>query len=95
MPLLPLPLPVAVAAALALLPSLLHSAAPSSKLYACQTAQSKAMGFCDPAKGPTSRVADLLGRMSTNVTRTPALPCSDHPRFHKPQPCLIHRRVSR
>ena len=36
-----------------------------SKLYACQSAQSKALGFCDPSKGLPTRLADLLGRLST------------------------------
>jgi len=50
-------------AALALLLPQLLQAAPS-KLYACRTAPSKAMGYCDPTKDLSSRVADLLGRLS-------------------------------
>lgn len=41
------------------------SAAPS-KLYACTTAKSKTMGFCDPSKDFNSRVADLLKRLTTD-----------------------------
>jgi beta-glucosidase-like glycosyl hydrolase len=36
-----------------------------AKMYACQTAHSKAMAFCDSSKDFTSRVADLLGRLTT------------------------------
>lgn len=37
-----------------------------SKLYACQSAESKKMGFCDASKDFKSRVADLLGRLTTD-----------------------------
>ena len=54
--------PLLLVAAAAALPA--HSAS-VSKVYACQTARSKAMGFCDSSKSFTERAGDLLQQLTT------------------------------
>jgi hypothetical protein len=41
------------------------AAPPASKVYACQTARTKAMGFCDSSRSFVERASDLLQRLTT------------------------------